>query len=120
MTQQHINSSSNILKLEVNKDIGDIKIQRYEDVVEDDNFYSPPRRPGVGVVRINVDSNNNNQAAVIIPERNSSFDASEYLQQQQAQQRVQTLVIDDANNDKYSRRALNIEGQTYVQKNEVN
>lgn len=117
--QQHINSSSNILKLEVNKDIGDIKIERYEDVVEDDNFYSPPpRRSGVGVVRINVDSNNNNQAAVIIPERNS-FDASEYLQQQQAQQRVQTLVIDDANNDKYSRRALNIEGQTYVQKNEV-
>lgn len=99
----------NILKVEVNKEIGsDIQIHRYEDVVDDDHYYSPSRRPA-GVVRINVDSNNN---TAVIPER-KTFDADHM------QHRVQTLVIDDANNDKFSRRALNIEGQNYVQKNEV-
>lgn len=108
----------NILKVEVNKEIGsDIKIQRFEDVVDDDHYYQAPtlRRSRDGVIRINVDNNNN---TAVIPER-KTLDAADYLQQQQQQQRVQTLVIDDANNDKYSRRAVNIEGQTHVHKNEV-
>lgn len=125
----------NILKVEVNKDVtADIKIHRYEDVVEDDNnnnnnYYSPSSSSSSsavlrrttqqqpGIARISVDSNNNNQSthtAVVIPERKTNFDMSEHVPQ-----RVQTLVIDDANNDKYSRRAVNIEGQTHVQKNEV-
>ena len=98
--------------MEVNKELGaDLKIQRFEDVVDDDHFYRRPngaQSNGVGVVRINVDSNNNTS---VIPER-KTFDAEH-------QQRVQTLVIDDANPDKYSRRAVNIEGQNYVHKNEV-
>lgn len=113
-TQTHQNiinnhiHEKNILKVEINKEIGaDLKIHRYEDVVDDDHYQ---RRSNNGIIRINVDSNNNRS----IPERKSggTFEAAE-------QHRAQTLVIDDANNDKFARRAVNIDGQMHVHKNEV-
>ena len=112
-TQTHQNiinnliHEKNILKVEINKELGaDLKIHRYEDIVDDDHYQQ--QRRNNGIIRINVDSNNNRS----IPERKSGTFEVE-------QQRAQTLVIDDANNDKFARRPVNIDGQMHVHKNEV-
>lgn len=117
-SQQHIVNNvvheKNILKVEINKELGsDFKIQRYEDIVDDDSYYATQRRSHPGVVRINVDSNNN---TAVIPERKTAVDVADLLP---GLHQAQTLVIDDANHDKLGRRAVHIDGQSYVHKNEV-
>lgn len=103
-TTTNIIKEKNVLKVEINKELGaDLKIRRFEDVIDDETDHH--RRHTSGIIRINVDNNNNTKN---IPERKAIFEQSEH---------VQTLVIDDGNQK--NARAVHIDGQTHVNKKEV-
>ena len=90
-------AEKNVLKVEVNKELGLKSAKRIEDIIDDE---------AVAVVRISVDTKKE------IPERKLPKHV------EQPSERAQTLIIDDVDDKKRS-KVLNIDGQTHVYKKEV-